>query len=54
MQPTTPNTNQTNLVARPLPPDQISPKAVVLRIMGIKNVFQRNWKLLLLLVAIGG
>ena len=54
MQPTTSNTNQTNLVTRPLPPDQISPKAVVLRIMGIKNVFKRNWKLLLLLVAIGG
>lgn len=53
MQPTTPNTNQTNLVTRPLPPDQISPKAVVLRIMGLKNVFQRNWKLLLLLTAIG-
>lgn len=54
MQPTTPNTNQTNLVARPLPPDQISPKAIVLRIMGIKNVFRRNWKLLLLLTSIGG
>jgi len=54
MQPTIPNTNQTNLVTRPLPPDQISPKAVVLRIMGIKNVFRRNWKLLLLLTLIGG
>lgn len=54
MQPTLPNTNQTNLVTRPLPPDQISPKAVVLRILGIKNVFRRNWKLLLLLILIGG
>lgn len=51
MQPTNPN--QTNLVTRPLPPDQISPKAVVLRVMGIKNVFRRNWKLLLLLTGIG-
>jgi uncharacterized protein involved in exopolysaccharide biosynthesis len=49
-----PTTNQSNLVTRPVPPDQISPKAVVLRIMGIKSVFQRNWKLLLLLTAIGG
>ncbi len=54
MQPTIPNTNQTNLATRPLPPDQISPKAVVLRVLGIKNVFRRNWKLLLLLTAIGG
>lgn len=54
MQPTIPNTNQTNLVTRPLPPDQISPKAVVLRVLGIRNVFRRNWKLLLLLTAIGG
>ena len=54
MQPTISNTNQTDLVTRPLPPDQISPKAVILRLMGIKNVFRRNWKLLLLLTAIGG
>lgn len=54
MQPTIPNTNQTNLVTRSLPPDQISPKAVVLRILGIKNVFRRNWKLLLLLTVLGG
>lgn len=54
MQPTVPNTNQTNLVTRTLPPDQISPKAVVLRILSIKNVARRNWKLLLLLTAIGG
>lgn len=54
MQPTIPNTNQTNLVTRPLPPDQISPKAVVLRVLGIKDVFRRNWKLLLLITAVGG
>ena len=54
MQPTTPNTNQTNLVTRPLPPDQISPKAVVLRLLGIKNVFRRNWILLVAFIIIGG
>ncbi|GAB4045233.1 hypothetical protein [Spirosoma litoris] len=41
------------IVTRPLPPDQISPKAVVLRLLQIKNVFRRNWKLLVILVAIG-
>ena len=54
MQPTIPNTNQANLVTRPLPPDQISPKAIVLRVLGIRNVFRRNWKLLILLTLIGG
>ena len=54
MQPTSPNTNQTNLVARPLPPDQISPKAIVLRLLGIKNVFRRNWILLVAFILIGG
>lgn len=39
--------------ARSLPPDQISPKAVVLRIFQVKNVFRRNWKLLVILVALG-
>lgn len=47
------NTNQL-AASRPLPPDQISPKSVVLRIAQLKYVFQRNWKLLLILVAIGG
>ena len=47
--------NSNNLSAhRPLPPDQISPKSVVLRIFGLKDVFRRNWKLLLILTAIGG
>lgn len=40
--------------ARPLPPDQISPKSVVLRIVQLKYVARRNWKLLLILTAIGG
>lgn len=39
---------------RPLPPDQISPKSVVLRILKLKDVARRNWKLLLILVAVGG
>ena len=52
------NTNDTNnpnqlAASRPLPPDQISPKSVVLRIFKIKHVFRRNWKLLLLIVALG-
>lgn len=50
------DTNQpTHLVtARPLPPDQISPKSVVLRVLQLKDVARRNWKLLLILTAIGG
>ncbi|AUD03937.1 hypothetical protein [Spirosoma pollinicola] len=47
-------TNQNQLAAsRPLPPDQISPKSVVLRIVELKYVFQRNWKLLIIIVALG-
>ncbi len=48
------DTSTNNLVVRPLPPDQISPKAVILRIMQLKSVFQRNWKLLLLITLTGG
>lgn len=47
-------TDQNGMVARPLPPDQISPKSVVLRVLQIKDVARRNWKLLLLLTVIGG
>ncbi|GAB3888461.1 hypothetical protein GCM10028825_21240 [Spirosoma agri] len=42
------------MAGRPLPPDQISPKAVVLRLSKIKDIARRNWKLLLILTAIGG
>lgn len=42
------------MASQPLPPDQISPKSVVVRILKLKDVFRRNWKLLLILVAIGG
>ncbi|MGF7214291.1 uncharacterized protein involved in exopolysaccharide biosynthesis [Spirosoma lacussanchae] len=38
----------------PLPPDQISPKSVVLQLFKLKDVVKRNWKLLLILTAIGG
>ncbi len=48
------DTNANNLVVRPVPADQISPKAVVLRILQLKTVFQRNWKLILSLTLIGG
>ncbi|CCH52800.1 hypothetical protein BN8_01828 [Fibrisoma limi BUZ 3] len=47
------STDTTNLVTRPLPPDQISPKAVVLRVYQLKNVFRRNWLLLVILTGIG-
>lgn len=40
-------------VNRPLPPDQFSPKAVILRVLRLKNVAQRNWKMLVVIVAIG-
>jgi len=50
------NTNSPNHLTptRQLPPDQISPKAVVLRIAKTKDVAKRNWKLLVALVVIGG
>ncbi len=53
----TPNsipTDTTSLAARPLPPDQISPKSVLLRVFRLKDVAKRNWKLLLLLTFLGG
>ncbi len=43
-----------NLVVRPVPADQISPKAVVLRVLQLKTVFQRNWKLILIITLLGG
>lgn len=50
------DTNNPNhlAAARPLPPDQISPKSVVLSVFQLKHVFMRNWKVLLLLVCLGG
>lgn len=53
----TPNltdSNTNNLITRQLPPDQISPKAVVLRILQLKNVFFRNWKLIIIFILVGG
>ncbi|MCK8490922.1 MULTISPECIES: hypothetical protein [Spirosoma] len=49
---TTTDTN--GLAPKALPPDQISPKSVVVRLFKIKDVARRNWKLLLIMVAIGG
>ncbi|QJW90722.1 hypothetical protein HNV11_15700 [Spirosoma taeanense] len=51
---TNPNGVNNLATARALPPDQISPKSVVLRLFQLKNVARRNWKLLLILTAIGG
>jgi hypothetical protein len=48
--PTDPN----GMVTRTIPPDQISPKSLVVRIFKLKEVARRNWKLLLILTAIGG
>jgi uncharacterized protein involved in exopolysaccharide biosynthesis len=50
------NSNSSNhlTTSRALPPDQISPKAVVLRVMKIKDISRRNWKLLVGLVVLGG
>ncbi|GAB2542418.1 hypothetical protein [Spirosoma aerophilum] len=47
-------TNNHLAATRPLPPDQISPKSVLLKVSQIKYVFQRNWKLLAAFVIIGG
>ena len=49
------DTNNTGplVTAHSLPPDQISPKSLILRVFQLKNVARRNWKLLLLLVALG-
>lgn len=47
-----PDTN--NSVVRPVPPDQISPKAVLLTIFKLKDVLRRNWKILVALTLIGG
>lgn len=41
------------LTARPLPPDQISPKSVLLRVFRLKYVAQRNWKLLIIIMTLG-
>jgi hypothetical protein len=47
-------TSNNAVVARPIPPDQISPKSVLLRIFGLKDVFRRYWKLVLAFTVIGG
>lgn len=49
------DTNNTGplVTAHALPPDQISPKSLILRVFQLKNVARRNWKLLLILIALG-
>ncbi|GAB3947908.1 hypothetical protein GCM10028805_21030 [Spirosoma harenae] len=49
-----PTTDPNVVVSRSLPPDQISPKSVLLRVFQLKYVVRRNWKLVLTLIAIGG
>ena len=44
--------NSTNPV-NTVPPDQISPKEVISRVVQFKNVFLRSWKTILICVAIG-
>ena len=47
--------NPNHLVAvQPLPPDQISPKSVLLRVLQLKHVARRNWKILIVLLILGG
>ncbi|GAA4404359.1 hypothetical protein GCM10023187_21550 [Nibrella viscosa] len=48
------STETNNMTVRPVPPDQVSPKAVLLSIFRLKYVFKRNWKILLGLVLAGG
>ena len=53
-------TNPTSLqqpdpyAGRPLPPDQFSPKSVVLQLFKLKDVARRNWKILILTVILCG
>ncbi|KAB7730174.1 hypothetical protein F5984_13420 [Rudanella paleaurantiibacter] len=57
MNPNTPVTNMSEVPAplvRPVPPDQLSPKAVVLQVFKLKHVFKRYWKLILVLMVLGG
>ena len=39
---------------RPLPPDQFSPKSVVLQLVKLKDVAKRNWKILVLTIILCG
>ena len=51
---TQPNGTNNTTVTRAIPPDQISPKSVLLRIFGLKDIFRRYWKLVLVFTLIGG
>lgn len=39
---------------RPVPPDQLSPKAVMLQVFNLRHVFKRYWKLIVALMVVGG
>ena len=51
---TTSSKQQDAYTGRPLPPDQISPKSVLLQLFKLKDVAKRNWKVLLLTVILCG
>jgi|GEM_PF-534818 len=44
---TTPAQQQDTYPGRPLPPDQFSPKSVLLQLFKLKDVAKRNWKVLI-------
>jgi len=57
MNPNTPGPNNGNIPAplvRPVPPDQLSPKAVILQVFNLRHVFKRYWKLIVGLMVVGG
>ena len=57
MNPNTPVSNTGNTLAplvRPVPPDQLSPKAVMLQVFRLRHVFKRYWKLIVGLMVVGG
>lgn len=41
-------------LVRPVPPDQLSPKAVLLQVFNLRHVFKRYWKLIVGLMVVGG
>lgn len=57
MNPNSPGPNNGNPPApliRPVPPDQLSPKAVLLQVFNLRHVFKRYWKFIVGLMVIGG
>lgn len=54
MTPVSQHTNPPAPLVRPVPPDQLSPKAVLLQVFKLRHVFKRYWKLILGLMVVGG